>query len=106
MVHRFAARLNLTPDQQNQAKAIFGKARADEKAFAPQLRQERVALRNAIKTDNESQIDQILKQDAQLNAQARAIHARAIAKFYQILSPAQKVQFDHPRSHRHPAQAS
>jgi Spy/CpxP family protein refolding chaperone len=95
MVDRLSARLNLTPDQQNQAKAIFGKARADEKAFQPKLKQERVALRSAIRSDNEPQIDQILNQDSQLNSQARAIHAKAMAKFYQILTPAQKTQFDH-----------
>jgi Spy/CpxP family protein refolding chaperone len=103
MVDRLSSRLNLTADQQSQAKAIFGKARADERAFQPKLKQERVALRSAIKSDNEAQIDQILAQDSQLNAQARAIHAKAMAKFYQILNPAQRTQFDHMGPHR-PAQ--
>jgi Spy/CpxP family protein refolding chaperone len=95
MVHRLAVRLNLTPDQQNQARAIFKQSRASAKMLAPKLRDERVALKTAVRTDNEGQVDQILNQDSQLNAQARAIHAKAMAKFYQILTPTQKAKFDH-----------
>ena len=46
---RLSARLNLTPDQQNQARTIFQQSRADAKALSPKLRNERVALRTAIK---------------------------------------------------------
>jgi len=106
MVHRLTAKLNLTQDQQNQAKTIFGKARADERALGPKLRQERVALKSAIKSDKETQIDAILQQNSQLNAQARAIHAKAVARFYQILTPAQKTQFDQMRTHRAPGRTS
>jgi Spy/CpxP family protein refolding chaperone len=100
MVHRLSMRLKLTADQQNQARAIFKQSRADAKSLSPKLRNERVALRTAVKTDNEAQIDQILNQDSQLNAQARAIHAKAMAKFYQILSPEQKAKFDHMGARR------
>jgi Spy/CpxP family protein refolding chaperone len=68
--------------------------------LAPKLRDERVALKAAVRTDNEGQIDQILQQDSQLNAQARAIHAKAMAKFYQILNPDQKARFDKMSDHR------
>jgi Spy/CpxP family protein refolding chaperone len=105
MVQRLSARLNLTADQQNQAWAIFKQARADARSFSPKLRQERVALRTAIKSDNEAQIDQILQQDSQLNAQARAIHAKAMAKFYQILTPEQKAKFDRMGMRHRPAKA-
>jgi Spy/CpxP family protein refolding chaperone len=94
MVGRLSMRLKLTPGQQNQAQAIFKQSRADAKSLSPNLRDERVALKAAVKTDNEAQIDQILQQNSQLNAQARAIHAKAMAKFYQILTPAQKAKFD------------
>ncbi len=109
MVTRLSARLNLAPDQQNQARTIFQQARADAKALSPKLRNERVALRTAIKSDNEPQIDRILNQDSQLNVQARAIHAKAMAKFYQTLNPDQKARFDKMSEHmgmrRHPAAA-
>jgi Spy/CpxP family protein refolding chaperone len=94
MVGRLSMRLKLTPDQQNQARAIFKQSRADAKSLSPKLRDERVALKTAVKTDNEAQIDQILQQDSQVNAQARAIRAKAMAKFYQILTPDQKAKFD------------
>jgi Spy/CpxP family protein refolding chaperone len=99
MVARLSARLNLTPDQQNQARTVFQQARAEAKALSPKLKNERVALRTAIKSDNEPQIDRILHQDSQLNAQARAVHAKAMAKFYQILNPDQKAQFDKMSEH-------
>ena len=100
MVQRMSARLNLSPDQQNQAKAIFKSAREQASAIAPKLREERVALREAVKTDNEGQIDRILNQNSQLNTQAREIHTKAVAKFYQILNPSQKAQFDQMAAHR------
>jgi Spy/CpxP family protein refolding chaperone len=100
MVARLTARLNLTPDQQNQARAIFKQARADAKALSPKLRNEHMALQTAIKSDNEPQIDRILNQDSQLNAQARAIHAKAMAKFYQTLNADQKARFDKMAAHK------
>ncbi len=100
MLKRMTARLNLTPDQQNKAKSIFGKARTEERALGPKLREERTALRAAVKTDNEGRIDQILQQNSQLNTQAREIHTKAVAEFYQILTPAQKTQFDQMAAHR------
>ena len=98
MMQRLSTKLNLTADQQAQAKSIFQQSREQMKAIAPKLRDERQAISAAIKSDNEKQIDQTLQQDAQLNAQARAIHAKAMAKFYQILTPEQKAQFDKAKS--------
>ena len=49
---------------------------------------------NAVKTDNEQQIDHLVQQNSQLNAQAREIHAKAMAKFYAILNPDQKAKMD------------
>jgi Spy/CpxP family protein refolding chaperone len=99
MVARLSARLNLTPDQQNQARTIFKQARAEAKALSPKLHNERVALRTAIKSDNEAQIDRILNQDSQVMVQTRAIHAKAMAKFYQTLNPDQKARFDKMSEH-------
>ena len=98
MVARLTKQLNLTPDQQNQARSIFADARKQAQGLAPKLRGERQAMSAAIKSDNEPQIDQIARQDAQLNSQARAIHAKAMAKFYSTLTPDQKAKFDSMRS--------
>jgi Spy/CpxP family protein refolding chaperone len=94
MVSRLTKRLNLTPDQQTQARSIFGDAHKQAQALAPKLRGERQAMSAAIKSDNEASIDQIARQDAQLNSQARAIHAKAMAKFYSTLTADQKAKFD------------
>jgi len=52
----------------------------------------------AIRSDNEAQIDQIVRQDAQANARAHAIRAKSMAKFYSILTPDQKSRFDSLRA--------
>lgn len=100
MMQRMTAKLNLTADQQTKAKTIFDQARQQERALRPKLREERTALRAAVKADNEGQIDQILQHNSQLNIQAREIHTKAVARFYQILNPAQKAQFDQMAAHR------
>ena len=99
-MQRLSRRLGLTADQQQQARAIFQQSRQDMKALQPKLKDEHQAIAAAVKSDNEKQIDQILQQDASLNAQARAIHAKAMAKFYQILTPDQKAKFDQGRTRR------
>ena len=100
-MQRLSARLNLTADQQTQAKAIFQASRQEMKSLRPQLQSARQAMSAAVKAGNEQQIDQLTQQNAQLNAQARAIHAKAMAKFYQILTPDQKTKFDQRGQRRH-----
>lgn len=100
MADRMTAKLNLSQDQQAKAHTIFEKARAQEKALRPKLQEERVALKSAVRTDNEGQIDRVLQQNSQLNTQAREIHTKAVAQFYQILNPSQKAQFDQMSAHR------
>ena len=94
MMQRLSTRLSLTADQQAQAKAIFQQSREQMKALQPKLKEERQAISAAVKSGNEQQIDQLVQQNAPLNAQARAIHTKAMAKFYQILTPEQKAKFD------------
>jgi Spy/CpxP family protein refolding chaperone len=100
MMQRLTVQLNLTPDQQVQAKAIFKDAHQQTQALMPKLRQEHQAMANAVKSDNEVQIDQLSQQNSQLNAQVRAIHAKARAKFYALLTPAQKTTYDQDRNSR------
>src|SRR5215831_4879827 len=86
--------LNLTPDQQTKVKAIFADARQRREALVPKMREERAALKTAIKKGDDREIDRILHQDAQLNADFRAVHIKAMAKVYAILTPDQKTKFD------------
>jgi Spy/CpxP family protein refolding chaperone len=94
MLQRLTADLNLTPQQQTQAKQIFDQSWQQRKALAPKLQEERAAVINAIKTNNVREIDRLTQSNSQLNAQAEAIHAKAMAKFYTILDPAQKAKMD------------
>jgi Spy/CpxP family protein refolding chaperone len=94
MMGRLTANLNLTADQQTKAHAIFQKARAERKALEPQLHTERQAMLKAVKSDSAAQIDQLSKQNADLNAKARAIHTRSLADFRTLLNPDQQARFD------------
>ncbi|MGI8988003.1 MAG: Spy/CpxP family protein refolding chaperone [Bryobacteraceae bacterium] len=90
-----AQKLNLTPDQQAQAKAIFQNSRTASAALAPQLKQAHDALLNAVKSGaSDAQIDALANAQAPLTAQMEALHAKAFAKLYAILTDDQKKQFD------------
>jgi Spy/CpxP family protein refolding chaperone len=110
MQQRMAAYLNLTPDQQAQARAIRAQAREAAAPIREQLKQSRQALQAAIKSGNDAQIDQITQAQAPLMAQAAAIRAHAFEKFYATLTPDQKAKADNMhqffKSHRRPAQSN
>jgi Spy/CpxP family protein refolding chaperone len=94
MLQRLTKRLDLTADQQARAKAIFADSRQQSKALAPRLREERSALKAAIQSDSESQIDLITAKNAQLTAQIEAVHVKAMAKVYAMLTPDQQARFN------------
>lgn len=93
-VQRLTARLNLTQDQQTQLRAILKESREQNKAMAPQIRAERNALVNAVKSDSLGQIDQITKQNVDMNTRIAANHIKTVARIYAILTPEQKAKFD------------
>jgi Spy/CpxP family protein refolding chaperone len=76
-------------------KAIFADARQRREAFAPKMREERAALKSALQKGDDREIDRIVHQNAQLNADVTALHVKAMAKVYAILTPDQKAKFDH-----------
>lgn len=82
--------LSLTSAQQQQAKTIYlGAAQAEETARASE-KTARDALRAAIKNNDISTIDQVSSSLAETMAQSTAIHAKADAAFYQILTGEQQ----------------
>jgi Spy/CpxP family protein refolding chaperone len=89
-----AKELSLTPDQQTKVRAIFADTHQRAQALEPKMREEREALKTAVKAGNDREIDQILQQNAQLNADFQAMHVKAMAKVYALLTPDQKVKFD------------
>jgi Spy/CpxP family protein refolding chaperone len=86
--------LNLTADQQTKVRAIFADTHQRAQALEPKMREEREALKTAVKAGDDREIDRILQQNAQLNADFQAMHVKAMAKVYALLTPDQKVKFD------------
>jgi Spy/CpxP family protein refolding chaperone len=97
---RLTRELNLTPDQQMKVKAIFADARQRREALAPKMREEHAALKTAVQKGDDREIDRIVHQNAQLNADVRALHVKAMAKVYALLTPEQKTKFDQLRAGR------
>jgi Spy/CpxP family protein refolding chaperone len=89
-----AKELSLTPDQVTKVRAIFAETRQHAEALAPKMREERDALKAAVKTGNDHEIDRIIQQNSQLNADFEAMHVKAMAKVYTLLTPDQKTKFD------------
>ncbi len=91
---RFAQALNLTPDQKNMAKTIFGQAREASKPVRMELRTNREAMAAAVKADNKAGIQKLSVERGQLMAKLSENRAQAMAKFYQVLTPAQRAKAD------------
>jgi len=97
-MHRFAPRqhmmqqLNLTAAQKEQAKSIWSATRQSTQAVREQLRTNREALATAVRNDNQGQIQKLAAAQGQLRGQLLAARSESMAKFYQILTPAQKAK--------------
>ncbi len=85
--------LNLTDAQKQQAKSIFQGAREASQPLRQQLRDARQALDAAAKSGaSDAQIDQLSAPLGPLTSQLTAIHTKAFAKFYALLTPEQRTQ--------------
>ena len=100
MIDRLSARLNLTDAQKQQAQSIFAEGRTSAQPVRAQIRQDRQALAAAVKSGSQADIDRISNNMGPLLAQASAIHAKAFASFYAILTPDQKSKVDQRLSQR------
>jgi len=94
MVQHLTNQLNLTSDQQTRVRKIFVDSRKNSEAIMPKIREEHEALTSAVKSGNDHEIDRILQQNSQVNADFEANHVKAMAKVYQLLTPEQKTRFD------------
>jgi Spy/CpxP family protein refolding chaperone len=100
MFDRMAARLNLTDAQKEQARAIMQSARQSGRPIAQQLKQNRLALRDAVKAGkSDADIDQLAASTGTLMGQATAIRTKAFAKVYALLTPEQRTKADQLGSH-------
>ena len=87
------ANLNLTQDQKTQAHSIFQDAQQSARPVMEQLRSARQSLAAAVKNNAPSaEIDRLANQQGTLMAQLSAMHAKAFAKFYALLTPEQRGQ--------------
>ncbi len=91
---RLTRQLNLTDAQHAQAKTIFMQARDAAKPVSQQLRENRMALRAAVKADNTGQIQQLATARGTLMGKMATIYSDAAANFYQTLTPAQRAKAD------------
>ncbi len=91
---RWMSQLNLTPEQRRDADTIFGKARQQTGPIVQQLRENRAALRAAIRADDTASIRSLSAKQAKLLGQMTEIRSSAMAHFYSKLTPAQKAKAD------------
>ena len=98
---KLTSALNLTPDQQNQTKAIFQESRQSSKQVRQQLRQTRKDMQAAITSGNTDQINQLAATQGGEMGQLSAIRATAVSKMFKILTPDQQQKFLSMRQETH-----
>lgn len=87
--------LDLTDAQKTQAAGIFDAARAAAEPLVEQLKAGHESMRDAIKSGkSDSELQRIADQQGILMGQLAGGHAKAMAKFYAILTPQQKAKAD------------
>ncbi len=87
-----ATYLDLTQAQKTQAQQLFDSSRKAAEPIVAELKQGRDAMREAVKAGDEQKIDQLSQAQGVLAGRLIAIHTKAIAEFYQTLTPDQKVK--------------
>ena len=90
-----ATYLGLTDAQKEQANAIFAAEQEAITALRDQSRAANDALQSAAKANkSDAEMDQLAAAVGNLFAQTAAIHAKASAKFYALLTPDQRDKLD------------
>jgi len=85
--------LSLTPQQQQQATTLLTQVMSNQKALHDQMRTAHQNLMLAIKNNDTAGIDQNSNTIGNLTTQQIAGHAKAMATFYQTLTPEQQTKF-------------
>jgi periplasmic protein CpxP/Spy len=96
-VEHLAQALNLTDSQKEQARTIFRNARESSQPIQEELKRNRDRLILAAKSASETDIQSLAIEQGRLLGQLVAIRTRASSKFYQILTPEQRVKYDEER---------
>ena len=85
--------LSLTPQQQQQATTLLTQVVNNQKTIHDQMRTAHQNLMLAIKNNDTAGIDQNSNTIGNLTAQQLGSHAKAMATFYQTLTPEQQTKF-------------
>ena len=100
-----AGYLGLSDSQKTQAKAIFDAAEQAAQTALGQLASARDALRQAVKANKpDAELDRLAAAVGTLEGQLAAIHAKANARFYALLTTEQKQKYDEVGDRRGPGQ--
>ncbi len=89
-----AQALNLTADQQTQAKAIFEQVNTAAAPIHDQIKALQADITAAVKANDQAKLAQLGATQGSLMGQAETLHLQAQARFYALLTPAQQAQFD------------
>lgn len=90
-----AGYLSLTDAQKTQAQAIFDAAESAATTAAGAMTSAQTALRTAIKANAaDAELDRLAAAIGVVQGQVAAIHAKAEAKFYALLTADQKTKYD------------
>ena len=90
-----ATYLDLTDAQKTAAQQIFSDAKAQSDPISAQLRQGHQDLAAAVKAGkSDAELTQLATTQGNLMGQLAAIHAKAFAKMYAQLTPAQQAKAD------------
>ena len=96
---RVLRQLNLTPEQQQQAKGILQQAKTDAEPLRQELKQNRQAMSQAIQGGaDESQIRQLAATQGTILGQIVAVRSQARARWNGLLTPEQKAKAAQVRS--------
>ncbi len=96
---RMAALLNLTQAQRDQVKTIMTEAKQSAEPVRAQLKQNHEAIAAAVKANNTGDIDRLSNNQGVLMGQLMAIHSKAFAKVYALLTPEQRQKADQMQDH-------
>jgi Spy/CpxP family protein refolding chaperone len=96
-LNRIAVILNLTDAQKTQVQAIFENALTQSTVLFPQMRQNRQAIEQLVKSGAtgaafDTQLQTLANTQASLTSQTTVIYAKALAQVWNLLTPDQQAK--------------
>jgi len=91
---RLTQQLGLTAEQQNKVHTVLEESKVLQQGMGQKESDARTRLAAAVRSGDESQIDSVSTELSQVHQQRTAAQAKAWAKIYATLTPAQKTRVD------------